>query len=123
METEATLTIEITNGLGSTSRLIVNGNIVKPDQHAAYAIPAPDAVIIQRLGGDVIVTIPNATESDKTPNEGICVCISSNISFKLTPTASMNITLQAGYLPGSVRGVRCGDGDPSPDETGQDTAR
>lgn len=123
METENTLTIEITNGLGSAPRLVVNGKTVEPDQHVAYAIPAPESVIIQRHAGDVIVTIPNATESDKTPSEGICVCISSNISFKLTPTASMNITLQAGYLPGIVRGVRCGDGDSLPDEPGQDNAK
>lgn len=108
-EDEANITIEITNGLENVS-LQVNGNSIDFKSYASFSVPRRTAITIQRIGEKVSVTIPNATDATKTPAEGVCMCISSSIAFDITPTSSINLTLQAGYLPGDERAVRCGEG-------------
>ena len=113
MATEDTFTIEITNQLGDGITLEINGTIIV-GQHAAFTMSTPEPVTISRQGETVSVTIPNSTTSGTPVIEGVCMCLSKQITFTLTPSTSMNITLQTGYfsteLPDKSRGVRCGDG-------------
>lgn len=113
METQDTFTIEITNQLGDGITLEINSTRTE-SPHIAFTMSTPEPVTISRQGDVVSVTIPNGTKSDTPVIEGVCMCLSKQVTFTLTPSASMNITLQAGYfsteLPDKSRGVRCGDG-------------
>lgn len=112
MSEDASLTIQIENGLGSSAVLVVNEAPVKPQTTTAYRMAPNDAVTIERQGGIVKISIPNAVQSEpgEPPTEGMCACISSGLAFTITPMVSMNITIQSGYLPPDRIGVRCGDG-------------
>jgi hypothetical protein len=103
------LTLEITNNLGQAV-LLINDQVIKPDEKIAFRLSQPQPVTIQRKGRTVTVTIPDATTAEHLAKEGICICITSNLTFTLTPTESMNITLQTGYASDVSKGVRCGDG-------------
>lgn len=113
METENTLTIEITNQLGGDIKLEINGEYIV-SRHIAFTMSAPEPVTISRQGDTVSVTIPNGTKSETPVVEGVCMCLSKQVALAITPSTSMNITLQTGYfsteLPDRPRGVRCGDG-------------
>ena len=102
--------VQIQNGLGGSAALLVNGAVVKPDETVAYQIPAATPVTIERRALSVSITVPNATPSEHSPREGICVCVSSNLAFTLIPAESLTMTIQTGYIPGQAIGVRCGDG-------------
>ncbi|HEY0607756.1 MAG TPA: hypothetical protein VGD58_32880 [Herpetosiphonaceae bacterium] len=113
MATEDTFTIEITNQLGSDITLEINGERTI-NKNVAFTVSTPEPVTISRQGDTVNVTIPNSTKSEMLVIDGVCMCLSKQVTFTLTPSASMNITLQSGYfsteLPDKSRGVRCGDG-------------